>query len=124
MTRPLTVADGAPQAEPLSEERLREIEARLKAATPGPWMDRQDMVQAGHIKGCGGRDGCAPACLLMVAVLYPVGLLVDNHADATFIAHCPDDTAALLAEVRRLQSILAGEQARADSGPVTVEAAE
>ena len=69
---------------------LAEIEARLNAATPGPWRlaiacdeygqdESKSTVRAGYVDVC----------------------MADN-ADATFIAHAPTDIAALLAEVRRL----------------------
>lgn len=76
---------------------LDEIDARLKAATPGPWRVRDRMVGSpGRVyqrdiyapsnAGRGGRP---------VASVYDG--FVQTEADAALIAHAPEDLRALLA---------------------------
>jgi len=71
---------------------LAPIEARLKAATPGPW--RWVAVSGGWdgVAAEGGPDICR--------------LSLNLGANAILIAHAPTDIAALVAEVRRLQAAL------------------
>lgn len=96
--------------EPMSEEKLSEIEARLKAATPGPWVVKDEPISdevilpvvAGPTKANGKRDKLA---------LFP--LLGDSdvmHHNAVFIACSPQDVSDLLGEVRRLQTAVAEER--------------
>ena len=78
--------------------RLAEIEARLTAATPGPWMVRRH-----------GRVGCA--CKVS-NVVHGNALPLGKHiwagkscafaADAELIAHAPEDLHWLIARVREL----------------------
>src|ERR1043165_4909960 len=89
--------------EPMAPERLAEIDARLDAATPGPWetdthcywirtpvpidVDESDWGPEGH-------------------TAYRLATDADDHAwryaDVAFIAHAPQDIADLRAEVDRL----------------------
>lgn len=76
---------------------LEAIEARLKAATPGPWMSEfwDGLLFVSAIHDAGGSYVCE------------LGLGSDSAAkDAAFIAAAPTDVAALIAEVRRLRAAL------------------
>ena len=83
---------------------LTAIEARAKAATPGPWWTRPDY-------------GCDNACVYWNSdrpdvingstestLIYDEG--GHSVADAEFIAHAREDIPALIAEVRRLEGEL------------------
>jgi len=106
---------------PLTSQQLDDIEARHKAATPGPWGVYEfgggsmiDIAAGLEDTGCGYRAR-REICRLEDEPL-------DNdpthkewtaeedwtqvQADAAFIAHAPDDVRALLAEVRRLRTEL------------------
>lgn len=78
----------------MTEQELQAIEARLAAATPGPWRGYGDKVFALLPSGVGFRD--------QVARVDEVGAGCQD-ANADLIGHAPSDIAALLAEVRRLQ---------------------
>ena len=83
-------------SEPMSDERLEQIQARAVAATPGPWDCYGDgayeVFDAGEY-----RDGDPGE------VVAPV---VTKLNDAEFIAHARGDIPALLAEVARLREAL------------------
>lgn len=66
------------------------IEARLSAATPGPWFHDLQFLQVAAPDPRGG------SCRYITAEGGP------TDPDADLIAHAPADIAALLAEVRRL----------------------
>ncbi|MFC8983896.1 hypothetical protein [Streptomyces sp. NPDC057115] len=81
----------------LNEQRLAEIAARAKKATPGPWITEErdhDM----HVGGV--PDG--PHIALLGRASWP-----GVPADAEFIAHAREDVPALLVEVQRLKTELA-----------------
>lgn len=71
---------------------LEEIEARLAAATPGPWAWASAPAE-------GSSE--TPAEYLANAL---TGAGPHASFDAEFIAHAPEDIRALLAEVKRLQA--------------------
>lgn len=76
---------------------LDAIEARLKAATPGPWHN------AGYsLKGRDGSEVMAGADVLLTMTCYH-----RESADADLIANAPTDLAALLAYVRELEEVRA-----------------
>jgi len=82
-----------------TDEQLDEIEARLDAATPGPWtlrvIDGSNVVTAGE---------------------YPMRSIIGpNRADLGFIANAPSDLRLLLAAVRRGRRIEAAAAAIFDS---------
>lgn len=93
--------------EPLTEERLFEIKAREKAATPGPWVDR--------LRDFEGVDGygleshpTVEANGKTVCIFYEREIDDENDdADAAFIAAAREDVPALLAEVERLRAEVA-----------------
>jgi hypothetical protein len=80
----------------MTDERLAEIEARAKDATPGPWEPEHRSVIGNDVVIV---DDCATAGW----DVYP--------ANQDFIAHARADVPALVTEVRRLRAELA--QARA-----------
>lgn len=115
----------------LTERELSEIDARLAAATPGPW--RWDSFGSGteyvHMRNASGRtgprimgpdhsdqDGHVGAHMFLhnVSAFQALtgederGLEREKAANAEFIAHARDDVPRLLAEVRRLRVRLGG----------------
>jgi hypothetical protein len=84
--------------EPLTDEDLDAIEARLAGVAPGLW-------QSDPLTGTMVLDGLGREIVSSLA--YPT----DAIATTEFIAHCRADVPRLLAEVHRLRALLA---ARAD----------
>lgn len=100
----------------MSDQRLREIEARANAATPGPWTPdpyggdmtpcpRPTCERAVHLQAIEGGDDVS---VVRVGWVEEDAVLSLSAADLTFIAASRDDVPYLLAEVRRLK-VLAGE---------------
>jgi hypothetical protein len=86
----------APGQEPLD---LAAIEARLKAATPGPWG-----YKAGFLKHyVFSLDAQEDFGISLQELHWNDGHEVPAAANAQFIANAPTDIAALIAEVRRLR---------------------
>ena len=75
---------------------LQEIEARLEAATPGPW-DFETIPETGESRVVVFSNTGDPMLDVSVA---PHGVRAE---DAEFIAHAPEDIRALLAEVTDLR---------------------
>lgn len=73
----------------MTEEQLKAIEERAKAATPGPWTPKRLRQNDWHLRG---PDGIVFA-------------EVEDDADAAFIAHAREDIPALVEEVRRLRGV-------------------
>ena len=78
---------------------LQAIEARLEAASPGPWTAQPFEDEGSPIVGSGHEVG-------LVAYALRAGAVCDKwydkpqcEADSEFIAHAPEDIRALLAEV-------------------------
>jgi hypothetical protein len=72
---------------PLTSQQLDDIDARHKAATPGPWKRSEDYSD----------------------ILAPDGSQLASYwlaGDGEFIAHARQDVPALVAEIRRLQAAL------------------
>ncbi|UFU03467.1 CHASE3 domain-containing protein [Ruania suaedae] len=83
-------------------DRLAEIEARVNAATDGPWEAdaRHGAVTSGpHSVIHGYFEGDCPACGEKIADLASVALSAD---DGDFIAHARSDVPYLLDQVRTL----------------------
>lgn len=79
-------------------DRLAEIEARLSAATPGPWEWVPSAVYAAsHVLGGAGEQG--------FPVLRTAASGWAIPADAELIAHAPADLAALVAVVREVAAL-------------------
>lgn len=84
--------------EPMTQERLDEIEAALNDATPGPWSAETRGHLITHVNDADG---------------IPIGICQECTNDATYeapnaelIAHAPEYIAYLLAEVERLRARL------------------
>lgn len=77
--------------------RIEEIEARLAAATPGPWEAAFGGTDALVKKPDGSSISCGD---IIYAHRYP-------KADATFIANAPDDIRYLLDELRAARKEIA-----------------
>ena len=76
--------------------REEQIRARLKAATPAPWL----------VKHAGSADELwSDRGLVAELSLYPRGSK-STEADAKFIANAPDDIAYLLEDNARLRATL------------------
>jgi len=82
---------------------LRAVEARLKGATPGPWV----------IRITPGLPGFVQAPRLSPSDPYDVEVLGEDDtlyptrgADMEFVAHAPKDVAALLAALREVRAAL------------------
>jgi hypothetical protein len=79
----------------VTDDTLREIEQRCKAASAGPW--RQANAESRYVQTPDDEQG-----------IYSIRVSPTRRlADATFIAHARTDTPLLLAEVRRLRAALA-----------------
>lgn len=84
----------------MDDQLLMEIEARLAAATKGPWqsfVEGRDHLAGDSFIRTGGMDNDSPDIYLSGGTLQ----------DQDFIAHARQDIPTLLAEVRRLRSLLA-----------------
>jgi hypothetical protein len=101
----------------LTDDDLAAIEARVNAATPGPWEAEGSLVWGPEQSTRGGwgamrtesdGEGRAPLGDFNDGE-YTASLRAEQ--DATFTAHAREDVPALLAEVRRLREI---EQAARD----------
>ena len=80
----------------MTEQEMSEAQARLDAATPGPWKVNDDPL------GPGG---------LTVGPLSDLGdyvceLVTGDDANAEFIAHAPDDIRKALAALQRVRTAL------------------
>ena len=73
----------------MTDAELNEIEARLRAATPGPW----------YVPGAWPTTDRWRPVMSRPKRIAVIGSIIDY--DATFIAHAPEDIAALLAEVHK-----------------------
>ena len=76
---------------------IQEIEARLEAATQGPW-DVETIPETGESRVIVRSNTGDPMLDVSVA---PHGVRAE---DAEFIAHAPKDIRALIAEVKRLEA--------------------
>lgn len=90
----------------MTPEQLAEIDARLRAATPGPWT--KDHRGGGVVRGSTLIEFVRGSSYTQVALA--VGLhekeAGGQEENATFIANAPADIAALIAEVKRLREAL------------------
>jgi hypothetical protein len=78
---------------------LDAIEARAKAATPGPWSYRKNRYRENS--WVISRD--APAGRSMRVIHYVNDPEDDQeHVDGVFVAHAREDIPALIAQLRRL----------------------
>jgi hypothetical protein len=88
----------APGQEPLD---LAAIEARLKAATPGPWG-----YKAGFLKHyVFSLDAQEDFGISLQELHWNDGHEVPAAANAQFIANAPTDIAALISEMKRLREV-------------------
>lgn len=103
-----------------TQKRLAEIEARLKAATPGPWVDHCEDSCEKALKGVSCPDGlCGTYAIaetlhsdVTVQVFAPQGdYRKRDHrvsANAELIANAPADIAWLIDELRMHGVVLCG----------------
>lgn len=97
----------------VSEEELELIEARLNAATDGPWepfVEGRDHVAGDDfIRTGGGMNDEAPDMYVQLAFPDRPGVVPAPTADLDFIAHARQDIRRLIDEVRRLRDQLGSE---------------
>ena len=82
---------------------LEPIKERLAAATPGPW-DFHVLPQSVGITVATIHSEQGPRETCWTADLPPEIGGMGTEKDAEFIAHAPEDIAALVAEVERLRA--------------------
>ena len=87
--------------EPMTQERLDAIQARVDGATGGPWGcygdGAHEVFDAGEYSD-GDRGEVVAA-------------VIDKLSDAVFIAEAREDIPALLAEVERLRALITVDEA-------------
>ena len=89
----------------VTEEMLRAIEERCKAASPGPWkafVEGRDHFGGDDMIRIGGLDDSEPD-MYVSRDRKPA-----SEADLDFIASARQDLPMLVAEVRRLRDLLQG----------------
>ncbi len=87
----------------MTDAELAAIDARLEAATPGPW--RQDLINPRKLRG---GDGDTFACVLLgTNDADEIAWTEQNQRDMDALAHAPDDLRRLRAEVDRLRALVA-----------------
>ena len=85
--------------DPMTEEELDAIRARVEVATDGPWAVDSDDPSYIIYSEKGGWDG-----LVIAQVADQDGALFPVEHNGALIAHAPQDLTALLAEVERLRA--------------------
>lgn len=85
----------------MTDEALGAIEARLQAATPGPWRWDRDESDDEDCGGFRGPDGRLLCYFGRSEQYYRTQGEEPHDQDRALIAHAPTDLAALVAEVRR-----------------------
>jgi len=81
----------------INDDYLCEVRVRLQAATPGPWLHRDQFIET----------ATEPGQLLGVTMQrneHGLEPLPGDH-NACFLAHARTDVARLLAEVERLRQV-------------------
>jgi hypothetical protein len=109
----------------MTDDRIAEIEARARAATPGPWIFVSESVDANN-EPCVGVDGGEVVTKYLGGIVecsdpYPRG---DNcpTENMRFIAAARTDVPDLIAALREAQATIAAahsccEEARDDTAP-------
>lgn len=101
----------------LSAERLAEIEARLAAATPGPFYvyrgeDGEAIAVAKHVAGDSGGTVGKSIAKMPVPITWgdkaARSMRGEINANAALIAHAPTDISDLLSELTRLRALADG----------------
>jgi len=92
-------------------DRLAEIEARLEAATPGPWarcLGSGNIVCTAvlthAVKNKHGNHPIIADCLPDYCLRHDTGVDDDHRPNLAFIAHSWEDIDYLLAEAKRLRA--------------------
>lgn len=97
------IVKGDPMSDqPINEEELKAIEARLNAATPGPWETE------GRFEDTYTKIGpLTPFVYRYMEDPAQDETIQGAAADVEFIVHVPDDVRRLIAEVQRLRHRMA-----------------
>jgi hypothetical protein len=86
----------------MTEDELREIEARASAATPGPWRKTQDGKTWLYVK-----SEASVTSITHIEYWFegPEGQPTreGDERNFAFIAHAREDVPALIAEIRRMR---------------------
>lgn len=93
----------------LTADELTIIEGRAASATHGPWkafIEGRDHTSGADFIRTGGLDDAAPDLYLSHDSPDRTGLVVAPMEDHDFIAHARQDVPRLVAEVRRLRSLI------------------
>ena len=101
----------------MTDDKLSEIEARLAAATPGPWVwtDGEDPIDIATYESPGYYDNpelIGPNNVFVIGcgeywIISPVEDRNVQTANAEIIAHAPTDIRALVDEVKALRHDIA-----------------
>ncbi len=92
---------------PLTEERLAEIRAAEKAATPGPWKWTPEYGLAGRWHWCIAHPTEPGLCVYpLVSIVYREEGDYADHPDPLFVAAAREAVPALLADNDFLRAIL------------------
>ena len=93
---------------PLTKQRLAEIEARCEAATDGPWTVGHRLYDDGSVMCRCDPGPCTPdEDGKIKGNLFNANYAIGNREnDNDFIVHAPTDIPALIAEVERLQKVI------------------
>ena len=86
---------------------LQAIEARLEAASPGPWKAQPFEDEGSPIVGSGHEVGLVAYALRSGAVCDKWYDKPQCEADSEFIAHAPEDIRALLDAVKAVREVVA-----------------
>jgi hypothetical protein len=91
----------------MTDAELDAIEARAKAATPGPWTAEHEYIAA---PVPGGRPNGEVIGDFIPSTRSRHVPVQQMRANATFVAAARDDVPALVAEVRRLTAAWEGQR--------------
>lgn len=98
--------------EPLSDERLAEIQGRVDIASSGPWGTHRDLAAKYSVLARPRSNPHGFEDDGVVTLLADGRSDAESYANASFIANSREDVPALLAEVARLKADLRAERQR------------
>jgi len=88
----------------MNERYYAEIEARVKAATTGPWKHFQNDKMPDDVRVCLSDGNKCICCLALMGNSADASCIEQWNGDADFIAHSREDIPNLLADNRALQA--------------------
>lgn len=84
----------------------KDIEARLKAATPGPWENRGHGIIVARVPSTFNDEAKGIRIITDITPIVNEAGRVETEEDTDFIAHAPTDMAHLLKEKARLREAI------------------